>query len=70
MNKQKKKKLTYVNVGLLPEEYRTLQSLKHKHKRRTVTDTLRFLIINESEKFFAKNIANSISGTNDHEAAI
>lgn len=55
------KKLTYVNVGLLPEEFRTLKSIQRKYKRKTPTDTVRFLILNDGEKILPKDLAVTIS---------
>lgn len=47
-------KYTYVGIRLNPEEVKTLKRVQKELKRRTVTDTLRFLILKEGDAFCAQ----------------
>ena len=52
---------TQVSLWATPEEIKQLEQIRVFHKRSTISDTIRFLITQESENFLSQNISNEIS---------
>ena len=63
MNHEKKTKIRQITLMASADEIRRIELIMHDRKRSNYSDTMRILIIEESEKILNKNIAGKINNT-------
>ena len=63
MNHKKKTKIRQITLMASADEIRRIELIMHDRKRSNYSDTMRILIIEESEKILNKNIAEKINNT-------
>jgi hypothetical protein len=51
---KKKVKYNSISIRLTPDEVKALKRVQSELKRRTITDTLRFLVLRENELFLSQ----------------
>lgn len=57
---------TQICLWATPEEVQRIEAIKSYHHRTSSSDVMRFLVIQEYEKIFVKNISNEIIPTTDN----
>lgn len=55
MNTKQKPQRRSISYAASPEEMNMLEQIKTFHKRKTYTDAIRLLIMNEAEKILSQN---------------
>lgn len=63
MNHKKKTKIRQITLMASADEIRRIELIMHDRKRSNYSDTMRILIIEESEKILNKNISGKINNT-------
>lgn len=63
MNHKKKTKIRQITLMASADEIRRIELIMHDRKRSNYSDTMRILIIEESEKILNKTIAGRINNT-------
>lgn len=63
MNHKKKTKIRQITLMASADEIRRIELIMHDRKRSNYSDTMRILIIEESEKILNKNIADKVNNT-------
>lgn len=63
MNHKKKTKIRQITLMASADEIRRIELIMHDRKRSNYSDTMRILIIEESEKILNKTIAGKINNT-------